>query len=135
MSLARDILTMSKSDQMQAIHVLATKCKSRKEFRNTIRPLLHAHYNGGATKEESKNLQREWLRVYHTSKDGTESADTTLKEKHMTKTIAQAKKLKKVTDADVNNLAFTYPDEDDLALENQPDTVVLDLEKIRESEE
>ena len=53
----------------------------------------------------------------------------------MTKTIAQAKKLKKVTDADVNNLAFTYPDEDDLAPENQPDTVVLDLEKIRESEE
>jgi hypothetical protein len=34
------------------------------------RPLLHAHYSGGATKEESKELRHEWRQVYQNTKAG-----------------------------------------------------------------
>lgn len=68
MSLAHDIFTMSKSDQLEAIRVLATKSGTRKEFERMTRPLLHAHFSGGATKEESKRLRHEWRQVYQIAK-------------------------------------------------------------------
>lgn len=70
MSLAHEIFTLSKSAQHEAIRVLATKSKTRKEFDKMTRPLLHAHYNGGATKEESKRLRHEWRQVYQLTKTG-----------------------------------------------------------------
>jgi hypothetical protein len=68
MSLAHDIFTLSKIEQHDAIRILAAKCKTRKEFEKITRPLLHAHYSGGATKEESKRLLDEWRQIYQTTK-------------------------------------------------------------------
>ena len=68
MSLAHQILTMNRTQQEQAIRVLATKSVSRKEFERRTRPLLHAHYSGGASKEQSKQLRHEWRQVYQAVK-------------------------------------------------------------------
>jgi hypothetical protein len=70
MSLAHQIFTLSKVEQHEAIRVLATKSKTRKEFEKMTRPLLHAHYSGGGTKEESKQLRHEWRQVYQRTKTG-----------------------------------------------------------------
>lgn len=70
MSLAHDIFTLSKIEQHEAIRILAAKCKTRKEFEKITRPVLHAHYSGGATKEESKELRHEWRQVYQNTKAG-----------------------------------------------------------------
>jgi len=68
MSLAHEILTGSKSHQEEAIRILAEKSYSRKHFESLTRPLLHAHYAGGATKEESKQLRHEWRQLYQSVK-------------------------------------------------------------------
>ena len=70
MSLAHDIFTLSRIEQHEAIRILAAKCKTRREFEKITRPLLHAHYSGGATKEESKQLRHEWRQVYQLTKTG-----------------------------------------------------------------
>lgn len=70
MSLAHEIFTLSKSAQHEAICVLAVKSSTRKEFDRLTRPLLHAHYSGGGTKEESKQLRHEWRQVYQLTKTG-----------------------------------------------------------------
>jgi hypothetical protein len=72
MSLAHEIFAMSKEMQNEAIRVLATKSKTRKEFEKMTRPLLHAHYSGGATKQESKQLRHEWRQVYQSTKTGVQ---------------------------------------------------------------
>jgi hypothetical protein len=55
MSLAHEIFTLSKSEQHEAIRVLAAKSSTRKEFERMTRPLLHAHYSGGARRKSSSN--------------------------------------------------------------------------------
>jgi hypothetical protein len=74
MSLANAIFTLGKSEQQEAIRVLAAKCDTRREFDCMIRPLLHVHYSGGATKEESKQLRHEWRQIYQSTKSGAQKA-------------------------------------------------------------
>ncbi|MGD0214290.1 MAG: hypothetical protein ABSB87_13755 [Terriglobales bacterium] len=68
MSVAHAIFTMSKPDQEEAIRLLAVKSATRKEFERKTRPLLHAHYSGGATREQSKQLRHEWRQIYQSVK-------------------------------------------------------------------
>jgi hypothetical protein len=70
MSLAHEIFALNKIEQHEAIRILAGKCKTRKEFEKMTRPLLHAHYSGGGTKEESKQLRHEWRQVYQSTRMG-----------------------------------------------------------------
>jgi hypothetical protein len=64
MSLSHNIFSLPINEQEEAIRSLAGKAKSRREFDQLIRPLLHAKHAAGVPQNELKALRQEWRALF-----------------------------------------------------------------------